>query len=522
MTVAPAVLREAPSATVYVLAPGRDGELSCRLLAQAGRPCKRCRHEADLRALLVADEDAGAVLLAEESLSPTLVAWLRARVLAQPAWSDLPLIVVAQHAHRSPDPARLAALGNVTVLTRPMAMGDLLSAVASALRARGRQFQVRLLLRQQAEEARRKDDFLAMLAHELRNPLAPVRYAAHALRAQAGSPRVAQLTDVVERQVAHMGNIIARLLDVSRLTRGAIVLDREPLDFAELVARCVQAHEAAAGQRGIRLLCDAAAPAWVDGDATRLRQVVENLVDNAIKFSPDGSVVRLSLRAAAGEVVLAVADEGDGIAAADLPFVFQPFVQADRSLERARGGLGLGLAMVKGVTELHGGRVDARSEGPGRGSRFSLSLPLAELAEAAEAAETPVAAAAGPRGLRVLLAEDNVDAAETLKMLLELAGYQVALAHSGPAAVAAARNQPPDVLLCDIGLPGMSGYEVARTLRADAAFAGTLLVAVTGYGTERDRLAARDAGFDRHFAKPVDPDEMFSTLQLLGSRGKAD
>ena len=520
MTVEPAAPREAPSATVYVLAPGRDGELSCRLLSQASRRCERCRHEADLRALLDADEDAGAVLLAEESLSPTLVAWLRARVLAQPAWSDLPLIVVAQHAHRSPDPAQLAALGNVTVLTRPMAMGDLLSAAASALRARGRQFQVRLLLRQQAEEARRKDDFLAMLAHELRNPLAPVRYAAHALRAQAGSPRVAQLTDVVERQVAHMGNIIARLLDVSRLTRGAIVLDREPLDFSEVVARCVQAHEAAAGQRGIRLLCDAAAPAWVDGDATRLRQVVENLVDNAIKFSPDGSVVRLCLRADAGEVVLAVADEGDGIAAADLPFVFQPFVQADRSLERARGGLGLGLAMVKGVAELHGGQVDARSDGPGRGSRFSLALPLAERAEAAAPAATPVAAA--PRGLRVLLAEDNVDAAETLKMLLELAGYQVALAHSGPAAVAAARNQPPDVLLCDIGLPGMSGYEVARTLRADPAFAATLLVAVTGYGTERDRLAARDAGFDRHFAKPVNPDEMFSTLQLLGSRGKAD
>ncbi|MGV3571642.1 MAG: hybrid sensor histidine kinase/response regulator [Ramlibacter sp.] len=504
----------APEPPVYVLAPGRDGELSCRVLTQAGRRCERWRDDAELRAGL--DDDAGALLLAEEALSPPLVEWLQARALAEPAWSDLPLIVVAQHAHRSPDPARLARLGNVTVLTRPMAMGDLVSAVASALRARGRQFQVRQLLRQQAEEARRKDDFLAMLAHELRNPLAPVRYAAHALRAQAGSPRVAQLTEVVERQVAHMGNIIARLLDVSRMTRGSIVLEREPLDFAELVLRCAQAHEAAAAQRGIRLACDAAGPAWVDGDATRLRQVVENLVDNAIKFSPDGGTVRLALSRQPGEVVLQVADEGDGIAAADLPFVFQPFVQADRSLERARGGLGLGLAMVKGVTELHGGRVEARSGGPGQGSRFRVALPLADGDSAATAAPGTPTAATG--GLRVLLAEDNLDAAETLKMLLELSGYEVALAHSGPDAVAAARSQRPDVLLCDIGLPGMSGYEVARTLRADPAFAGTLLVAVTGYGTEQDRRAASEAGFDRHFAKPVDPDEMFSTLQQLGHR----
>lgn len=512
MTMTPAASQDVPPPAVYVLAPGRDGELSCRVLTQAGRHCERCRDEAELRARL--DDDAGAVLVAEEALSPSLAAWLQARALEQPPWSDLPLIVVAQHAHRSPDPARLLTLGNVTLLTRPMAMGDLVSAVASALRARDRQFQVRQLLRQQAEEARRKDDFLAMLAHELRNPLAPVRYAAHALRAQAGSPRVAQLTEVVERQVAHMGNIIARLLDVSRLTRGGIVLERESLDFADLVRRCAQAHEAAAAQRGIRIACDAPLPAWVDGDATRLRQVVDNLVDNAIKFSPDGGVVRLALSLREGAAVLEVADDGDGIASADLPFVFQPFVQADRSLERARGGLGLGLAMVKGVTELHGGRVEAASDGPGLGSRFSVLLPVTEMQSSeAVASDAP---ADRPAGLRVLLAEDNVDAAETLRMLLELSGYEVVVAHSGPDAVAAARSRRPDVLLCDIGLPGMSGYDVARTLRADPAFAGTFLVAVTGYGTEQDRVAAMEAGFDRHFAKPVDPDEMFSALQRLG------
>ena len=504
----------AGDAVVLVLAPGRDGELSCRVLHDHGRRCQRCRDERDLREQL--GDEAGALLVAEEMLTPALAAWLRERLRHQPAWSDLPVIVVAQQAERSRDPALLAGLGNVTLLTRPMALGDLATAVASALRARARQFQVRQLLDQQREEARRKDEFLAMLAHELRNPLTPVRYAAHALGAEAASPRQRQLAAVVERQVAHMGRVISQLLDVSRLTRGKIELERAPLDLADLARRCAEAHQPAAAERQVRLRVRAPHAVWLDGDATRLGQVVENLLDNAIKFSPPGHEVLLEVEQVHERARLTVTDQGDGIPAGDLPFVFQPFVQADRTLDRARGGLGLGLAMVQGLVRLHGGEVSARSDGPGRGSSFVVALPAC--AAPAVQAEEPVHEAAGERKLHVLLAEDNEDAAETLRMLLELSGYEVRVASSGPDAVRAARERRPDALLCDIGLPGMSGYEVARILRAEPAFADTFLMALTGYGTPDDQAAALAAGFDRHLAKPVDPDQVFRELERLGQR----
>lgn len=505
--------------TVFILAPGRDGELSCRVLGAQGRRCHRCRDAAELQRVL--DDEAGALLVAEEALTRPLTLWLREHARVQPAWSDLPVIVVAQERGRPLDPGALAALGNVTLLTRPMAVADLASAVASALRARHRQFQVRQLLAQQREEARRKDDFLAMLAHELRNPLSPVRYAAQALRSVSPVPRAQQLVDVIERQVAHMGRIITQLLDVSRLTRGTIALEREQVDLRDLARRCVEAREESAKARQVALRLRADHPAWLRGDETRLDQVIENLLDNAIKFSPPGSLVTVDLRVEPGWARLEVRDQGDGIAAEDLPYVFQPFVQADKSLDRARGGLGLGLAMVKGLVELHGGRVEVHSQ-VGGGSCFRLWLPLAA-PPAAQPAQRPAdeAGDASQRPLRVLVAEDNEDAADTLRTLLELSGHEVFLAHTGPDAVAAARAQVPDVLLCDIGLPGMSGYEVARTLRDEPSLSGLRMIAITGYGTAQDREAATGAGFDRHFAKPVDPTMVLQELRRLAEEPSA-
>jgi signal transduction histidine kinase len=505
---------------VLVLAPGRDGELSCRVLHEHGHSCQRCRDESDLHEQL--RDEAGALLLAEEVLTPRLVAWLQERLRHQPPWSDLPVIVVAQPSPVPQPPSRLAGLGNVTLLTRPMALGDLATAIASALRARARQFQVRRLLEEQRDETRRKDEFLAMLAHELRNPLTPVRYAARALVAEATTPRQRQLTGVVERQVAHMGNVISQLLDVSRLTRGKVELERAPIDLAELARRCADAHQGAAQHREVRIEVEAPRAVWVDGDATRLGQVVENLLDNAIKFSPAGTRVLVEVSQVAQNARLVVADEGDGITAGDLAHVFQPFVQADRTLDRARGGLGLGLAMVNELVKLHDGNVEAQSGGHGRGSRFVVTLPASPAPADASADTSAQAACSGPDGggdkLHVLLAEDNEDAAETLRMLLEYSGYEVRVAHSGPEAIAAAREQAPDALLCDIGLPGMSGYEVARVLRAEPALSDTLFMALTGYGTSEDRAAALEAGFDLHLAKPVDPDEVFRELERLGKR----
>ena len=498
---------------LLVHAPGRDGELSCKLLGEAGHSCVPCRDDNDLVQRL--GDGAGALLLAEEVLTERFVARLHTFISQQPPWSDLPVLVVAQREHR-PRLEALAALGNASVLPRPMAPEALASAVGAALRARQRQFQVRDLLHNQREQARRKDEFMAMLAHELRNPLAPIRYAAHALQLSTLSPaKLTGMAALVERQVGHMGRIIDQLLDVTRVTRGIIHLQREPLDLAELTRQSIDSHAAAASVKAVTLHYDIDGPLWVHGDVTRLRQVVDNLLDNAIKFSPEGGVVRAELVADGADAVLRVVDAGDGIEPEVVPFLWEPFMQADRSLDRSRGGLGLGLALVKGLAQMHGGTVGVQSGGRGRGSTFTVRLPLAEAHAAQRESEGAGGGPPGGRMLRVLVAEDNIDAAETLRMILEVSGFDPVVEHSGTAAVDTARRQRPDAVVCDIGLPGMNGYEVARALRALPPGPPLLLVAVTGYGSPEDRAAALAAGFDAHFAKPVSPGELVALLERM-------
>ena len=499
------------TAPLLILAPGRDGELSCKVVEDAGHPCVLCKQESDLLERLPGA--VGALLLAEETLSEPLVARLRTYIVHQQAWSDVPVLIVSKPEHRARLKA-LEALGNVSVLTRPMAPETLASTVAAALRARQRQFQVRELLHTQAEQARRKDEFLAMLAHELRNPLAPIRYAAHALQLP-GLPvaKLAGMATLVERQVSHMGRIIDQLLDLTRVTRGVIQLERGSVNLTELVAASIDAHADAASSKGVSLHGETAGPVWVDGDATRLKQVIDNLIDNAIKFSREQGQVRVELAPDGGDALLRVIDQGEGIEAESLPYLFEPFMQADRSLDRSRGGLGLGLALVKGLVHLHGGTVQAESPGPGQGSTFTVRLQL--LHRTALQDSRPEDGAPAARALHVLVAEDNVDAAETLRMILEVWGYQVSVAHSGPAAIEAARRLRPDAVVCDIGLPGASGYEVAKALRAEPTNRGAILIAVTGYGGATNRQAALSAGFDAHFAKPVSPTELLDHLSRL-------
>ena len=501
------------SPAILVYAPGRDGELSCRVLAEQGHTCLPCAGESAL--LDAIDEETGAIVVAEEALTQALAQRLHERFAAQPTWSDLPVIVVARGG-TSIAPGSLAPLGNVSVLTRPMAVEDLATAVATALRARVRQFQVRDLLHHQQQQARRKDEFMTMLAHELRNPLAPIRYAATALQAQAAQPEQAGLAQVIERQVGQMGRIIDQLLDAARLTRDAIRLERGAIDLARLALEAAQLHAPVAASRDNALAVMAPAPLWVDGDETRLRQVLDNLIDNALKFSPPGRPVRIEALAQDGAALLRVADEGDGIDPAVLPLLFDSFAQADTTLDRAKGGLGLGLAMVRGIVELHGGTVQAQSAGRHRGSVFTVRLPLA----AAPQEQLPAAdsGAPAPAGGTVLVAEDNLDAAEMMRMLLELSGFEVAVVHSGPAAVEAALADPPQALVCDIGLPGMNGFDVARTLRADGRTGAMLMIAVTGYGSREDRDAALQAGFDAHFAKPVAIEALLEALAPLQVR----
>ncbi len=368
------------------------------------------------------------------------------------------------------------------------------------------------------EADRRKDEFLALLGHELRNPLAPIRNAIHLLR-EAGDDEelLERLHAMIERQVEHMTRLVDDLLDVSRISQGKILLRRERLDLAELVRHTVEDHRSELLARGLELDLELSpGPFWIEGDRIRLAQMLGNLLHNAAKFTdPGGRVtVELGLDATGERAEAAVRDTGIGMDAEMLLRLFETFSQADRSLARSRGGLGLGLALVKGLADLHGGEIDATSGGLGRGSRFILRLPLASAAAAPAEPESPVPAA-HPR--RIAIVEDNVDAAESMQLLLELRGFEVATAGDGLAGLELIRRLRPDVVLCDIGLPGgLDGYGVARELRADPAFAGLRLIALTGYGQAEDQRQAQEAGFDLHLTKPVDPAKLFRILASSG------
>jgi CheY-like chemotaxis protein len=368
------------------------------------------------------------------------------------------------------------------------------------------------------EADRRKDEFLAMLAHELRNPLAPIRNAVAVLR-QIGpiSPPLQQARDMIDRQVAHMARLVDDLLDVSRISRGKILLRKEPLDLAPLVRATAEDHRSLLESHGLALTAELTGESlWVVGDPTRLSQVLGNLLQNADKFTnPGGHVaVRLSRDPERDAALLTVEDSGIGMEPDILSRLFEPFSQADRSLDRSRGGLGLGLALVKGLVDLHGGEVEATSGGHASGSVFRVRLPLVPEAVASPSAGPAVSPPA--RALKILIVEDNRDAAESLAMLLELSGHQVEVAYTGDEGMSAARRFLPDVALCDIGLPGgMDGYALARLLRAANETARARLIAISGYGQEEDKRSARQAGFDDHLTKPVDPEVLVRLLEEL-------
>ncbi|HEX8434648.1 CHASE domain-containing protein, partial [Archangium sp.] len=355
------------------------------------------------------------------------------------------------------------------------------------------------------EADRRKDDFLAMLAHELRNPLAPVLTAVQLMeRKQREGQAIDREREVVERQVHHMRRLVDDLLDVSRVTRGKIHLQKRPLDVVGAAARAVEAARPFAESREHTLHVELPVePVWTEADPVRLEQVLTNLLHNAAKYSERGGHITLTLEREAGEAVVHVADTGMGIPADALPHLFEPFMQVARTLDRAQGGLGLGLTLVKRLVEMHGGRVEAASEGVGQGSVFTVRLPLlpAERVPVVSEASRPVQEVSS-EGRRVLVVDDNVDAAELLGEVLELDGHQVSVVHDGMAALECMESFAPEVVFLDIGLPGLDGYEVARRLRRRPSGAAVRLVALTGYGQASDRQRSREAGFDTHLVKP--------------------
>lgn len=367
-----------------------------------------------------------------------------------------------------------------------------------------------------AEAHRQKDQFLAMLAHELRNPLAPLRTGLHILRQPQTPPEVQQRTrDMMGRQLHHLGRLIDDLLDVSRILRGKVQLRKERLDLGQLARTVAEDRRAVLGQAHLTLLLAIPeTPVWVMGDRTRLTQALNNLLDNAVKFANGGQQVTVRVRADEEHrhALLSVRDEGIGIEPEVLPRLFSPFLQADRSLDRSRGGLGLGLAMVKELAELHGGSAAAFSEGAERGAEFTIRLPLEQ--EPAALSNVPSMPQSTGKPLRIVVVEDNRDGADSLRLLLQLLGHDVRVAYTGPEGVTLVKEWQPDIVLCDIGLPGLDGYGVAREIRLNPTTARVRLLALTGYGADEDRQRSSAAGFDGHLVKPADPKRLQQMLEV--------
>jgi signal transduction histidine kinase len=507
-----------PGQRVLVVPPTRrDGEVTLSLLTRSGLGGVVCATLATLSEQVT--QGVGMILLTEDALYDPAVDGLLEVLEQQPPWSDVPVVVLARD--RQPPAAIARVLGrlrNVTLLDRPVSARSMLSAVQAALRARQRQYQIRdqLLLQERTEAVlrdsdRRKDEFLATLAHELRNPLAPLRTGLAVLKAMPSpGSRFAGVLGMMERQMGLLVRLIDDLLDVARISRGKIELVRQPLELREVVEAalesCAPMIEAARHAVELKLVSQ---PVWVDADRVRLVQVLGNLISNAAKYTPDGGCITVELQVRSDKAELCVSDTGVGIAPEMLTRVFGMFVQIQDSASRSQGGLGLGLSLVRRLVEMHGGTVAAHSPGPGRGSTFVVALPLLAppmsqpLCVQCDGVPEPPAHA-----LRVLVIDDNVDAADALCMCLQSMGHAACAQYSGSAGLQAAQALQPDVVFCDIGLPDLDGREVAARLRQDPAHRGVRLVALSGWGSEKDRHQCSNAGFDAHLTKPASVDDI--------------
>jgi PAS domain S-box-containing protein len=375
----------------------------------------------------------------------------------------------------------------------------------------------RMRVEELESEGQRIHQFIAMLSHELRNPLAPISHAVHILQGSPHqTPELARCAQMISRQADHLTRLVDDLLDVSRITNGKIQVQPAPLDLAPLLAQAVEGVHSLVTGLGHTLSLDIGTqPVPVIGDTTRLTQAITNLLSNAAKYTPQGGSIRVSLRRQTAVATLQVTDDGIGMSEALMQHAFEPFVQGSRSLDRSMGGLGIGLTLVKRIVGLHGGSVAVSSAGTNKGTQFTVTLPLTEQPIAAAPTATAPHVTHDSKGLRVLVVDDNEDAAVSLAELLRLSGHQVAVAHDGPDALRLAGDLPPDIVLLDLGLPGMDGYEVARHLRAQPALRDTRLVALSGYGQESDKRATAQAGFEAHLVKPVALDEL---MRLLASQ----
>ena len=486
---------------ILIYAPaGQDAALAGTVLAGSAIASHACRSPGELAEQLALG--AGGVLTVDEALHAGVYCVLDAYARQQPDWSDLPIILLT-HAGLDSLPLQqaIATLGNLTLLERPVHILTLITSAHAMLRARQRQYQVR-------ETQRRKDEFLASLGHELRNPLAPIKSSVALLKHLfPASEQVGKVSDVIERQVTHLTRLVDDLLDVARITRGKVLLQRKDFELQQVLDHVSELCQPAASRRHIRITRDLPPHAvTLHADYARVVQIFANIVSNAVKFTPDGGHIHITARQTQGQLQVVIEDNGIGIEPDAIARIFSMFEQGRTVAGEMTSGLGIGLSLARQFAELHGGGIDACSDGPGRGSRFIVTLP-------ASAGDTPAAtpAATGSdtpadahQPLQVLVVDDNRDAADTLQSLFQLEGYAASVAYGGAQALAAVDMAWPQLVVMDLGMPDMDGYAAARQIRQRAQGREVLLIALTGWGQDEARARTEQAGFDHHLTKPVD------------------
>jgi signal transduction histidine kinase/CheY-like chemotaxis protein len=418
------------------------------------------------------------------------------------------------------------ALTNVTVLEQPVRVMTLISALRTAINARRRQYELRDRLEALRQADRQKDEFLATLSHELRNPLAPIRNALHVLRLAGGDEQTrARVIDTLERQTGNVIRLVDDLLELSRINQGRIELRKERIRLSAVVRSALESSAPVVEAAGHELVvAEPPEPVLLNADPVRLTQVIANLLNNAAKYTERGGRIVLSAQIFGSEAVITVRDNGIGIPADMLSHIFDMFVQVDASRDRSRQGLGIGLTLVKRLVELHGGTVEARSEGLGKGSEFIVRLP-AFADQRAVNSDAPKPAGAERRRsdlhrFRILVVDDHHDAGDSLATLLRLLGHQVRVAYDGVGGLEAARVFRPQVALLDIGMPEMDGIELGKRLRQEPEFENLLMIALTGYGRDEDRQRSSDAGFNAHLVKPVDVATLNALLAQHAARAE--
>jgi signal transduction histidine kinase/CheY-like chemotaxis protein len=501
----------------------RDGAITCQLLAKADIACDTVHSmPATVREVALG---VGVLLLPEEAIAGAEVELLR--VLAeQPPWSDLPILVMTRPGADSAYAAHaVRVLSNVTLLERPLQVVTLVSAIRTGLRARERQYQIRAHLTERAKVVetlrdadRRKDEFLATLGHELRNPLSPLLTSLHLLKHSGGSKLiVTKSVEVMERQIHFLVRLVDDLLEISRITRGVIDVTMQPLDLSTIVTAAIESSRPFVESGRHELIFNAPDDSpIVEADSVRLTQVFANLINNAAKYTDVGGHIWVELGCEGTDAVVTVRDDGIGIAPEHLSSVFDMFTQVNRSDRRTQGGLGIGLTLVRSLVKVHRGSVVARSDGVGRGTAFEVRLPL--VLDRQPCLESPSMLGTFPN-CRVLVVDDNHDASDMLGMLLTSLHATVRTVHSGPEALATFDEFDPDVVLLDIGMPFMDGYEVARRIRARRG-KGVRLIALTGWGQEEDVRRAERAGFDHHLVKPPDLEKLGKLLSQVHREGR--